>query len=101
MNSKPINQTDRQLISRLQNQLDEMRQRLNVSAAGVVLFRADLSYGDDEVVLVEADGLGGAVLRVVEGNYPVDYNTREERKFSTEAEAVSAAGALQVDLIGH
>jgi hypothetical protein len=96
MNSKPLNQTDRQLISRLQNQLDEVRQRLNVSAPGIVLYRADVSYGDDEVAYVEADGLGGAVLRVVEGNYPVDYFTREEKAFSTEAEAVRAAEALLV-----
>lgn len=95
MNSKPLNQTDRQLINRLQNQLDEARQRLNISAPGVVLYRADVSYGDDEVAYVEADGLGGAVLRVVEGNYPVDYFTREEKEFATEAEAVRAAEAFR------
>jgi hypothetical protein len=91
MNSKPINTADRRLVSRLQNQLYETRKRLNISAPGVVLYRADVSYGDDEVALVEADGLGGAVLRVVEGNYPVDYLTRSENAFSTEAEAVRAA----------
>jgi hypothetical protein len=95
MNSKPINTADRRLVSRLQNQLDEMRKRLNISAPGVVLYRADVSYGDDEVALVEADGLGGAVLRVVEGNYPVDYLTRSEKAFSTEAVAVRAAETLQ------
>jgi len=95
MNSNPLNQMDRQSISRLQSQLDEVRQRLNVSAPGHVLYRADVSYGDDEVAYVEADGLGGAVLRVVEGNYPVDYFTREEKKFSTEAEAVRAAEAFR------
>ena len=72
---------------------------MKVSAPGVALYRADMSYGDDEIALVEADGFGGAVLRVVEGNYPVDYNTREEKSFSTEAEAVSKAEALRVDLI--
>jgi hypothetical protein len=96
MNSKPINTADRRLISRLQNQLDEARKRLNISAPGVVLYRADVSYGDDEVALVEADGLGGAVLRVVEGNYPVDYLTRHEKAFSTESEAVRAAETLRV-----
>ena len=73
-----------------------MRQRLNVSAPGVVLYRADVSYGDDEVAYVEADGLGGAVLRVVEGHYPVDYFTREEKEFLTEVEAVRAAEALRM-----
>jgi len=101
MNTKPLKPSAKQRISALQNQLDDVRRRLNVSSPGVVLFRADLSYGDDEVVLVEADGLGGAVLRVVEGNYPVDYNTREEKSFLTEIEAVSAARALQVDLVGQ
>ncbi len=96
MNSKPINTSDRRLISRLQNQLDEARKRLNISAPDVVLYRADVSYGDDEVALVEADGLGGAVLRVVEGNYPVDYLTRNEKAFSTEAEAVYAAETFRV-----
>ena len=95
MNSKPLNQTDRRLISQLQNQLDEARRRLNIGAPGVVLYRADVSYGDDEVALVEADGLGGAVLRVVEGNYPVDFYTREEKQFSTEAEAVRAAESFR------
>jgi hypothetical protein len=47
--------------------------------------------------LVEADGVGGAVLLVVEGNYPVDFYTREEKQFSTEAEAVRAAEALRVE----
>lgn len=58
------------------------------------MFRADLSYGEDEVLIVEADGLGGATLRVVESNYPVDYFTREERAFSTETEAVKSAATL-------
>ena len=98
MNTKPLSQMDRKLISQLQNQLDEARQRLNISAPGVVLYRADVSYGDDEVAYVEADGFGGAVLRVVEGNYPVDYFTREEKEFVTEAEAVRAAGALRVSV---
>ena len=96
MNSKPLNTADRQLISRLQNQLDNARKRLNVGAPGVVLYRSDVSYGDDEVALVEADGLGGAVLRVVEGNYPVDYLTQSEKAFSTEAEAVHAAENFRV-----
>ncbi len=94
MNTRPLNQPDRQRISQSQSELDEIRQRLNVSPPGVVLYRADLSYGDDDIAVVEADGFGGAILRVVEGNYPVDYYTREEKEFSTEAEAVRAAKAL-------
>ncbi len=94
MNKDLLRQTDRQLVASLQSQLDELRQRLKISERGKILFRADLSYGEDEVVLIEADGFGGGVLRIVEGNYPIDYLTREERAFSTEAEAASAADAL-------
>ncbi|SRR6266699_1739898 len=94
MSTSSINPTDRQLIANLQSQLDDLRQRLQISDRGRLLFRADLSYGDDEVVLVEADGFGGAVLRVVEGNYPVDYLTREERAFPTEVEAEEEAATL-------
>lgn len=95
MSKTPLTEADKQRIIRLQEHLDRLRRRLNVDARGVVLYRADVSYGDDEVAIVEADGLGGAVLRVVEGNYPVDYNTREERRFLTEAEAMRAAEALK------
>jgi hypothetical protein len=95
MSKDPLNQTNRQLIALLQTQLDDLRERLGISARGEVLFRADLSYGDDEVVLVEADGFGGGVLRIVEGNYPVDYLIREERNFPTDEEAIEAAETLQ------
>src|SRR5713226_5256031 len=98
MNKDPLNRTDRQLIARLESQLDDLRHRLRISRRGEVLFRADLSYGDDEVVLVEADGFGGGVLRIVEGNYPVDYLIRDKRDFATEDEAIEAAAALKPEL---
>jgi hypothetical protein len=97
MRTVPLDQKDRELISRLQSRLDDTRSRLGISARGEVLLRADLSYCDDEVLLVEADGFGGGVLRVVEGNYPVDYLIRDEREFSTEAEAFEAAVTLKGD----
>jgi hypothetical protein len=95
MNSNPLDQMNKEVIARLQIELDSIRQRLSISDRGAILFRSDLSYGDDEVALVEADGFGGAILRVVEGNYPVDYFTHEERSFPTESEALVAATALQ------
>ena len=98
MNRNPLDQTNKQLIARLQAVLDGLRLRLNISDRGAVLFRADLSYGDDDVALVEADGFGGASLCVVEGNYPVDFFTREERVFATEFDAVVAAEALQASM---
>ena|ERR1700675_3506271 len=94
MDRDPVGQADRELIARLQSQLDDLRLRLKIGDRGEVLFRADLSYGDDEIIIVEADGFGGAVLRVIEGNYPVDYITREERGFSSEEDAEAAAETL-------
>ena len=58
MNTKPLKKTDMQSIAQLQTQLDELRRRLNIDDRGAILFRVDLSYGDDEVALVEADGYG-------------------------------------------
>lgn len=96
MNKIPLNKTDHSSIARLQEQLDGLRQRLGISDRGQILHRFDASYCDEEIILVEADGFGGAVLRVVEGNYPMDFFTREERAFATEAEAVHTAETLRV-----
>jgi hypothetical protein len=93
-----MNQIKKQLIVQLQTELDELRRQLKVNDRGAVLFRADLSYGDDEVALVEADGLGGATLRIVEGNYPVDFFTHEELAFPTETAAVNAAEDLRASI---
>jgi len=94
MNTKPLTESDWQLIAKYQKQLDEIRLRLNIKAPGIVLFRSDIGYGDDKEVWVEADGMGGAILRVVEGKYPTDFYTHEEKKFLTEAEALRAAEAF-------
>ncbi len=50
-----------------------------------------MSSSEDRILLVEADGFGGAVMQVIEGNYPIDYLIHDERKFSTESEAMAAA----------
>lgn len=91
MNKIPLSKTDRGSVARLQEELDGLRQRLGISNRGQILHRLDASYCDEEIILVEADGFGGAVLRVVEGNYPMDFYTRVEQTFSTEAEALRAA----------
>lgn len=91
MNTKPLKTTDRRSLERLQNLLNKKRRHLQISAPGVLLFQANLSYGDEESIFVEADGLGGAVMRIIEGNYPTDFYTHEEKVFLTEAEAVRVA----------
>jgi hypothetical protein len=49
---------------------------------------------DDEEVVVEADGFGGATLSVVEGNYPIDFLCLRETRFRTERAAIQAAEGL-------
>jgi hypothetical protein len=96
MDKVPISEVDRQLLVSLQKQLDDLRKRLQIGERGEVLSRVELSRGDDDVLLVEADGFGGGLVRVIEeGNYPVDYMVREEREFSTEEEALQAGVALE------
>lgn len=95
MNRTPLNKIDRESVARLQGQLDGLRKRLGVSDRGQILHRFDASHCDEEIILVEADGLGGAVLRVVEGNYPIDFYTREEQAFATETEALRAAESFR------
>ena len=59
-------------LQRLQA-LDAIRKDLGINASGTVLYSSPLLALEDEVVVVEADGFGGATTCVVEGNYPVDY----------------------------
>ena len=95
MNKTPLNKKDRESVAQLQGQLDDLRKRFGVSDRGQILQRFDASYCDEEIILVEADGYGGAIMRVVEGNYPVDFYTREEQAFPTEAEAVRVAESFR------
>ena len=75
----------------LQRRADSLRNELGISRAGEVTFLAAYNEMDDDIVVVEADGLGGATASVVEGNYPVDYVTKYERSFPSEREAEAAA----------
>ena len=44
--------------------------------------------------MVTADGLGGGLLELVEGNFPVDYTLCESRSFGDEIDAQAAASRL-------
>ena len=79
-------------IKKLQTEIDEFRNRLGVSSPGTILYQSRNS--DDTLVLVEADGFGGAKTLVVEGNYPIDYFTRFEKSFQREREAEDTAEDL-------
>jgi hypothetical protein len=85
---------DEEALSRLKHlhtESERIRQRLCISAPNSVIFRAPINSIDDEEVVVEADGLGGARISVVEGNYPIDFLSLRETEFATEAGAIEAA----------
>src|SRR5262245_14797879 len=83
----------------LQIMADAIREQLGISATGRVLYQSALP--DDSLIVVKADGIGGATTLVVEGNYPIDYMTKFDREFATEREAEDvaeqiAAGKLEL-----
>ena len=83
-----------QKLGDLQKEADAIREDLGISAPKAVVYMSSLSAVGDEVVVVEADGFGGAKTSIVEGNYPIDFVIHYEKRFSTEAEAVDAAEKL-------
>jgi hypothetical protein len=90
-----MNSTDRLAELRtLQGRADAIRQELELNAPGEVTYLADLDVSSDDMVVVHADGFGGATTSVVEGNYPLDYVIKFERFFPSEREAESAADEL-------
>lgn len=78
----------------LEKEVHALRKELGVSPRGEILVQASRSVWPEREVVVEADGRGGAMLMIVEGNYPVDYLTHRQQQFSTEEEACEAAEQL-------
>jgi hypothetical protein len=81
-------------LKRLHAESERIRRRLRINSPNSIVFRALISPVDDEEIVVEADGFGGATLSVVEGNYPVDFLCLRESKFRTERAAIQAAEGL-------
>ncbi|MGH9875544.1 MAG: hypothetical protein ACRD9S_24065, partial [Pyrinomonadaceae bacterium] len=78
-------------LKKLQKQVDALRNKLGFSAKGTVIYLAPRDGVGEKLVVVEADGFGGAVTRIVEGNYPLDFFTSHEKSFTKESAAVDAA----------
>ena len=78
-------------LRRLEKKSKRLRSNLGISNPGEVIFRAAESTWSDNDIIVEADGIGGAKLLVVEGNYPIDYSIKLEKQFASEDEACEAA----------
>ncbi len=83
-----------QRLKGLQQEVDSIRKELEIHAPEEVLFSSEGDGWDDETIIVEADGFGGATTSVVEGNYPVDYLSKFEKWFELEATAISTAETI-------
>jgi hypothetical protein len=86
---------DRARLRELEAKSAAIRRKLHISPPNIVIYKADFNAIDDEMIVVEADGLGGATLKVAEGNYPIDFLCLLEKRFRTEAAAIEAAEQLK------
>jgi len=78
----------------LEREAGRIRENLNVSKQGEILFQSPKNMWCDDEVVVEADGSGGATLMVVVGNYPADYNIMRQTHFTSEDDACEKAESL-------
>jgi hypothetical protein len=83
-----------QKLAKLEQQSQRIREKLRISRADEVLYKAPESNWSDNDIVVEAGGQGDARLPIVEGNYPIDYLIKSERVFASETEACEAAERL-------
>ena len=83
-----------QRLKKLEQEVQQFRERLRFSERGEVLFQASQGMWTDNEVIVEADGTGGASLQMVAGNYPIVYSVKFEKRYRTEDAACKAAETL-------
>ena len=94
-------------LKSLENRADILRKEIGSSRTGEVIFLASRDGMGDDIIVVEADGLGGATTSVVVGNYPVDYVARFHKSFPSERDAEVAAediafnGVSPSDILGE
>lgn len=88
MNNQKLPEHVRAELEALQLTLDEMRKSRGVSRRDEVLTHYP---DDDDWIIAEANGLGGATLIVVGENYPFDHIVKYSHKFDTEEDASNAA----------
>lgn len=83
-----------ELLCNIDGAASRLRLELGISPPNKLLYRARRSLSDSAIVLAEADGLGGAWVCIVEGNYPFDFLMLFERQFIREADAVGVAQSI-------
>lgn len=82
------------LIS-LQGSIDSLRKEYNIAKVDEVLWKEDLNSVDDRLLVVEADGKGGACCSQVRGNYSVDYLTEHYKIFTSQTDATRFAASIK------
>jgi hypothetical protein len=87
----PANQLE--MLRSLDSQARTLRKVLGYSQPDEVIWRAESDI--DELLIVVADGYGGASLLRVSDNYPVDYLEKDRKDFSTEEAACVEANRQQ------
>jgi len=81
-------------LHQLETKIESLRTELGVSAKGEAIFQAPKTNWSEKDVVVEADGNGGAILLIVQGNYPADYTIYKQDAFKSEDEACEKAEQL-------
>ena len=78
----------------LNRELIHLRSDNEFSVPGEVLFASPTDSTPNGLVVVTADGLGGAATNIVAGNYPLDFQTLSSRHFATESRAMKMANRM-------
>ena len=82
----------------LERRATAIRTRLGLNSPGKLLLRKRMPSSAGRRVVAEADGMGGAWVSVVEGDYPLDYQLHYERYFAAEAVGVAVAKNVALGL---
>lgn len=90
----PTRDADLRRLKAIEKEAEELREKLGISKAGEVIWQSGVFDG---LLLVEATGDGSAVLMYVEGNYPMDYISKEQKKYTSEERATDDARRLMED----
>lgn len=78
-------------LKTLDKEANRLRCKLRFAEPNKLLYRSFTSAQETRMVVVEADGHGGAWTSMVEGRFPLDYLVLYEKHFEGEAEAVRLA----------
>ena len=85
-----------QIIEKLEAYAEAVWKNYGVPKKGEVLLHTAISMWSENDVAIESDGQGGAVLMIVEGNYPTDFIVHKTEKYHDTEDAFLEADKLIV-----